>query len=185
MKEKIDNLFYHRNITNILQEFSRRDVDKINEELVMEVVEEATVSLSAKEKIEAANLATVEGRLFDAKNETEVKEQEHNNQLIAIKKGLRQKAYRNAKIWATLIITIITIEILLSEVFLLFSFFIGLTQIYKDFLTIIYSGGIGLPIVGGTIWIAKIARIKLIQHIGKGLYKSLLEEIMLSSTSPK
>lgn len=178
-EEKIDNLFYHRNITNILQEFSRRDIDKINEELVMEVVEEATLSLSAKEKVEAANLATAEGRLFEAKNETELKEQEHNDQLIVIKKGLRQKGHTSAKVWIILTVIPLTLIALFLEICFFQWLLVHISGNYIDLIYYPYSGA-GIVIASGTIWIARIVGSKLISYLEKIFYRRLLKQVKLT-----
>ncbi len=87
---KIDTLFYQNNIESFLKDFSRKDVDKINEQLVVDEVEKAAEAVLVDKKNALLEHSVVRDQLFEAQTERDKEEQVHNLKIIDIKAGLRK-----------------------------------------------------------------------------------------------
>jgi hypothetical protein len=175
---QVENLFYHRNVASLLQELGRGDTEKINDALIMEAVEEATKSLSEKEKSELSARTKIESELFEIQTQHEKEAQDYNTKLIDIKTGLRRKAGTSANVSVTSgIILLFIIAVVLEFVFL------GwlpehLSPKHLSVLNSIYSG-IGVFFLGATgtvCWALRKIAIPWVQEI---LYKRLLKQVSL------
>lgn len=175
---QIENLFYHNNIANLLHEFSKTDVGRVNDNFVMEAVEEATKALSDKEQAELAARASIEKELFEVQTDQDEQAQEHNARLIDVKTGLRREA-RDRAVWlVTIPLIILLLLVLWGEVVVFLWLLQNLSQNYLTLLTTVYSG-IGLATVTGTCTLVWFLRKRLISRAQEFLYHRLLKAVKL------
>lgn len=175
---QIENLFFRNNITSLLQEFGQGDTEKINENLVMEAVEEATQTLSGKEQAELAARATVEKELFETQSENDKKAQEYNAQLMDIKKGLRQKAISNATLLGTLVFLVLLVGIILLEIVGFQWLLLHIPEKYIGLLNYPYDG-IGILVTTATFFGLCFLKKNLTMFVQDFLYKRLLKQVKL------
>lgn len=179
---QIENLFYHNNIENVLQEFGRGDADKVSDELVMEEVESATSSISEEKQAELAKLATVENELFETQTEQDKDAQKYAEQSIKTKNGLRRRSEKNADIVVNIGSALLIIPVWVLE----FYFFVwwypallqGVEPAYNTALNGAY-GGLGLLVASLSFYGLKTLRSRVSTWLKKKLYKQLLRDAAL------
>lgn len=175
---QIDNLFYHNNISNILQEFKQNDTDKVDDDLVLDAVEEAVETISDEEKKQLEEKESVEKELFESQTEQDKKIQEHNAQIILIKKGLRHESVATAKIWSIIIVILFIVIAFFIEVQSFVWLLDNLPERYLNLLSSMY-GGLGIFALSGTFAVGLFLQKKMSKYLQPKIYASLLEKVHL------
>ena len=179
---QIENLFYHNNIENVLKEFKRGEADKVDESLVIEEIEVASESISEEKQAELAKLEATKKELFDTQEEQGRESEEHADQLIKIRNGLRRRAEKTAG-WITGVAAgILTVALWVAE----FLFFVWWYPVLLQMVSTQYSavmdgpyGGLGFTVGVVTLYFAKVFRDKASSWLKRKLYKQLLKDAAL------
>jgi hypothetical protein len=143
--DQIEVLFYQNNISNLLKEYDKDNIDKVTDKLALEAIEDA-IKTNKKENQEILTKYDItKEKLFEIQSEKEKEEQAHNNRIISIKEKLRQKALSRSELFSNYLI-ILFILILWCGEYRLFLWLI--TKLSTQDLTIItnFYSGFGLLI---------------------------------------
>lgn len=181
---KIDTLFYQNNIESFLRDYSRKDVDKIDERLVVDEIEKAADAALVDRKNALLEHSVVKDQLFEAQSEKDKEEQVHNQKIIEIKSGLRKKAEGDSRRISWIVAVVLLLAVLLSE----FYFFLvcypkivsKLPFEYSDVLSGPY-GGLGLFIAPLSAAFILWARKRVEPMIFESFHKRLLKQLALDS----
>lgn len=179
---KIDTLFYQNNIESFLRDFGPKDLDKINEQLVIDEAEKAAEVALVDKKNALLEHSVVKDQLFEAQSEKDKEEQAHNLKIIDIRSSLRRKAEKDSvrKSW---VYSSIAIAILLSTEFYFFlSWYPSLIELLPNKYSEVLSGpygGLGISLaalsVAGILWL----RGKIAPNMIEKYFHSLLRELAL------
>ena len=179
----IETLFYRDNVTTLLLEFWRGDINKINEKLAMDEVEEAVQTTSAEEQKKLAEQAAVQRELFQVQTDKNQEIQAHNQKIMDIKRGVRAKATSRSKRWSAAVAIILVLALWAVEFYFLPSAYgwvlAKLPQKYAESVPLFYDG-LGLTIgavIATGIWMLRNKALPRLEH---WLNKRWLKEISLA-----
>lgn len=171
--EGIATLFYKNHIEGALKEFSKRDVPRIDEKLVMDKIHEATDKFKDEKEGLISAKKQIEEELFKTQSVQEKEQSQHLQEITGIKANLRRAANKQAENTAKLMIFLIGAVFWFSLFFLARWAVQHINQTWLDSFNLI-AGGSAITVVDGFLVWFLYPRIR--DHLSQKYYTTKLYE---------